>query len=87
MSTDNHLTTSPLNDFPIAIGVQPSAEHESAVTPATNAQSDSMTNLAGYDLVADMMEQQDDILAQLDDLNTRIELTINEISAARKSEI
>ena len=34
-----------------------------------------------------MMEQQDDILAQLDDLNTRIELTINEISAARKSEI
>jgi len=43
--------------------------------------------LSGYDLVTDMMRRQDEVLGQLDDLNERIELAIDQISAARKSEI
>lgn len=43
--------------------------------------------LAGYELVTDMLRRQDEALKQLDDLNARIELAIEEISAARKIEI
>ena len=43
--------------------------------------------LTGYELVADMLCRQDEVLIQLDDLNDRIELAIEQISAARKSEI
>ena len=43
--------------------------------------------LTGYELVEDMMRRQDEVLAQLDDLNARIELSIKEISIARKSEM
>ena len=43
--------------------------------------------LTGYELVADMLRRQNEVLVQLDDLNDRIELAIEQISAARKSEI
>ena len=43
--------------------------------------------LTGYKLVADMLRRQNEVLIQLDDLNDRIELAIEQISAARKSEI
>jgi len=43
--------------------------------------------LTGYELVEEMMRRQDEVLVQLDDLNDRIESAIQEVSAARKSEI
>jgi hypothetical protein len=75
---------------PIALELQVFAEPEadSSESPETDAQqpSDSET-LTGYELVADMMRRQDDVINQLDDLNARIESAIAEISASRKSEI
>ena len=43
-------------------------------------------SLSGYELVADMMRRQDDVINELDDLNKRIETAIQEISDARKIE-
>ena len=43
-------------------------------------------SLSGYELVADMMRRQDDVINELDDLNKRIEAAIQEISDARKIE-
>lgn len=43
--------------------------------------------LTGYALVADMMRRQDEVIAQIDELNLRIEAAIKEISEARKAEI
>jgi methyl-accepting chemotaxis protein len=43
-------------------------------------------SLTGYELVADMMRRQDDVINELDDLNKRIEAAIQEISDARKIE-
>ena len=37
--------------------------------------------------MADTLRRQNEVLDQLDDLNDRIELAIEQISAARKSEI
>jgi hypothetical protein len=57
---------------------------------ATNAETETTSGdapLSGYELVADMMRRQDEVLLKLDALNDRIELKIAEISAARKSEI
>ena len=61
----------------------------SVVSSSDDANEDSGREevLTGYELVTDMMRRQDDVLRQLDDLNARIELAIEEISAARKSEI
>ncbi|MDE0937305.1 MAG: hypothetical protein OSA89_15405 [Mariniblastus sp.] len=42
--------------------------------------------LTGYDLVADMMRRQDEVINELDGLNERIEAAINEIIDARKLE-
>ena len=42
--------------------------------------------LTGYELVADMMRRQDDVINELDDLNKRIEAAIQEITDARKIE-
>ncbi len=42
--------------------------------------------LSGYELVADMMRRQDEVIAELDSLNEKIESVIQEISAARKLE-
>ena len=42
--------------------------------------------LTGYELVADMMRRQDDVINELDDLNNRIEAAIQEITDARKIE-
>ena len=42
--------------------------------------------LTGYELVADMMRRQDEVIAELDSLNLRIEAAIKEISEARKLE-
>jgi len=59
------------------------AESLDSATPSDQQQEP----LAGYELVEDMMRRQDEVLSQLDDLNTRIESAIQEVSAARKSEI
>lgn len=42
--------------------------------------------LTGYELVADMMRRQDEVIAQIDSLNERIESAIKELSEARKLE-
>ncbi|MFT5303237.1 MAG: hypothetical protein ACI87E_002475 [Mariniblastus sp.] len=42
--------------------------------------------LTGYELVADMMRRQDAVIAEIDDLNHRIESAIKEITDARKLE-
>ncbi|MDA7861841.1 hypothetical protein N9B22_02105 [bacterium] len=42
--------------------------------------------LTGYELVADMMRRQDDVINEIDDLNKRIEAAIQEITDARKIE-
>jgi hypothetical protein len=43
--------------------------------------------LTGYALVADLMRRQDDVIAEIDTLNDRIESIIREITEARKAEI
>lgn len=89
--------------FPIAIGLQPPQDHQvggdsTYVAPEElGPEGLKLTNVddvvepleasSGYEMVADMMRQQDEVLEQLDDLNARIELAIKQISAARKSEI
>ena len=50
-------------------------------------QADPKETLTGYKLVEDMMRRQDAVLLQLDELNARVEATIEKISAVRKSEI
>lgn len=42
--------------------------------------------MTGYELVADMMRRQDDVINELDGLNERIEAAIKEIIDARKLE-
>lgn len=42
--------------------------------------------LTGYELVADMMRRQDEVIAEIDLLNERIESAIKAISAAREKE-
>jgi hypothetical protein len=42
--------------------------------------------LIGYELVADMMRRQDEVIAQIDSLNDRIESVIKELDDARKLE-
>ncbi len=42
--------------------------------------------LTGYELVADMMRRQDDVINELDSLNERIEAAIQEVTDARKLE-
>jgi hypothetical protein len=42
--------------------------------------------LTGYELVADMMRRQDEAIAQIDELNERVEAAIREITAARRAE-
>jgi hypothetical protein len=43
--------------------------------------------LTGYALVADLMRRQDEVIAEIDSLNDRIESIIREITDARKAEI
>ena len=40
--------------------------------------------LTGYELIADMLRRQEDVIAELDALNLRIESAIKEITDARK---
>ena len=90
-------------DFPATIGFQPTQGQQvvgdsNPVVPAgleskgpkrSDAKDvvEPQESSSGYEMVADMMRQQDEVLVQLDDLNARIELAIKQISAARKSEI
>lgn len=58
-------------------------------TKAKSPQVDLQTEaapLTGYELVADMMRRQDAVIAEIDDLNHRIESAIKEITDARKLE-
>lgn len=43
--------------------------------------------LTGYELIADLMRRQDQVIGEIDDLNERIEAAIREISAQRKTEL
>ena len=71
------------------VPVEPAGENEvgSGLNDADAALETQEGALSGYELVADMVRRQDEVLVQLDDLNDRIELAIKQISAARKSEI
>lgn len=62
-------------------------EHENDRESQQAAEQTDSQPLTGYELVADMMRRQDEVLDQLDALNARIESAINKISASRKSEI
>ena len=42
--------------------------------------------LTGYELIADLMRRQDDVISELDSLNLRVESAIKEVTAARKLE-
>lgn len=42
--------------------------------------------LTGFELVADMMRRQDEVLQQIDDLDGRINAMINQITAEREAE-
>lgn len=48
--------------------------------------SEASESLTGYELVASLMERQEEVITQLDSLNDRIESAIKEISEARKLE-
>ena len=102
MSADTSLTSlHDGNVFPVTSGLSATTGAQTASPPTTDEDVSSHQSelpvepnasepegvLSGYDLVADMMRRQDDVLGQLDDLNDRIELAIEQISAARKSEI
>ena len=41
---------------------------------------------SGYEVVANLLDRQEQVLEDLDDLNTRIEATIKKISEARQIE-
>ena len=55
-------------------------------TDSETSSSDASEPLTGYELVADMMRRQDEVIAQIDSLNERIEAAIKEITEARKLE-
>ena len=46
-----------------------------------------MEPLTGYALVADLMRRQDEVIAEIDSLNERIESFIREITESRKAEL
>ena len=96
MPTDSLAPTNRIDDegLPIAIGFQTVAdEPTSAIVeqelPPTDGGDRAVRQepLTGYELVEDMMRRQDEVLQQLDDLNARVESTIKQISAVRKTEI
>ena len=76
----------PTTDQQAAQPTEDVSSHQSELSVESDA-SESEGVLSGYDLVTDMMRRQDEVLGQLDELNDRIELAIDQISAARKSEI
>ena len=55
------------------------------LAPEANSDSPSI-ELTGYELVADMMRRQDEVISQINDLNARIESAIEEITDQRKQE-
>jgi len=103
MPSDLDLTTPQFDEdgFAIAIGFQPADPVGDSPDPVALTELvpegaelsdadevlESQEAASGYEMVADMMRRQDEVLVQLDDLNARIELAIKQISAARKSEI
>ncbi len=56
----------------------------SAVDGSVEIVEEERPELTGYELVADMMRRQDDVINELDQLNQRIEAAIQEITDARK---
>lgn len=100
MPTDLPAQTNRIDaeEFPIAIGFESVADEVVGVDSHDDCDLESSDQdsaapdqqqepLTGYELVEDMMRRQDEVLSQLDDLNDRIESAIEEVSAARKSEI
>ena len=96
MPTDSSAPTNRIDDegLPIAIGFQTVADEPTSAivereqTPTVSgARAERQEPLTGYKLVKDMMRRQDEVLKQLDDLNARVESTIEQISAVRKTEI
>ena len=90
MPSDLNLATSQFDEdgFPIAVGFESDLELNPVSEPNNSDEASSpQETLLGYELVADMMRRQDEVLEQLDDLNARIELAIEQIAATRKSEI
>lgn len=85
-TTGAQTASPPTTDQQAAQPTEDVSSHQSELSVESDA-SESEGVLSGYDLVTDMMRRQDEVLGQLDDLNDRIELAIEQISAARKSEI
>lgn len=55
-------------------------------TDSETSNSEASERLTGYELVANLMKRQDEVIAEIDSLNDRIESAIKEISDARKLE-
>ncbi|MFK7767145.1 MAG: hypothetical protein AB8B55_07975 [Mariniblastus sp.] len=63
------------------------AADEAATEQASEScQTEPETEMTAYELVADMMRRQDEVILQIDELNSRVETAIKEISEARKLE-
>ncbi len=81
MQSDSEHSNIPSNDPRSQILVEIGRSSDS--TPPVTARCESSEPLIGYELVADLMRRQDDVIAELDELNVRIESAIKEISEAR----
>lgn len=63
----------------------PDQESNESAAPAGSSEQ-TAEPLTGFELVADMMRRQDEVLEQIDDLDGRINAMINQITAEREAE-
>ena len=82
MQADSEHSEFPENDSCVQIQSEEEAHGEPSEKTAPNQEHS--VPLTGYELVADMLRRQDEVIAELDALNLRIESAIKEISDARK---
>lgn len=73
--------------FPVSADSPPLAPAPTVPSTSPTEPASSSPSLTGFELVADMMRRQDAVIAEIDELNGRIEAAIESLSAARKAEI
>lgn len=61
-------------------------ETQATAESAAESSAPSQAELTGAELVTDLMRRQDAAIAQIDELNARIEAAIDEITSLRKQE-
>jgi hypothetical protein len=80
MQSDSEHSEYPENDLSVQTQSEDTATEEPSQLVDNQEQSAPLT---GYELVADMLRRQDEVIVELDALNLRIESAIKEISDAR----